>query len=105
DWLHSICFSGSASCVADWSQTGIGYTEIEIRNRPSHVADWSQTGIGYTPWLVKPSRASVADWSQTGIGYTVAPTFGRCSVLRIGRRLGLVTLDDGAEADIIELRI
>ncbi len=69
------------------------------------VADWSQAGIGYT-WLAGLALpACVADWSQAGIGYTWLPPARRGQELRIGRRLGSVTLLLSIWFRKLELRI
>ena len=115
--LHATHRFGHVA-VADWSQAGIGYTPVVNAHRSiagcglvagwdrlhscswrltihAGVADWSQAGIGYTGChACTRGTASVADWSQAGIGYTRSALYSSPpDELRIGRRLGLVTLE------------
>ena len=87
--MHIGRFSG----VADWSQAEIGYTARSLAPCNLWVADWSQAEIGYTYNHEVAVIFHVADWSQAEIGYTCRELSSVHSVLRIGHRLRLVTLD------------
>ncbi len=91
--------------VADWPQAGIGYTAAKEGTRHDVVADWPQAGIGYTALTFEPLKALLRIGRRLGLVTLIADRGAGQTQLRIGRRLGLVTLTRRAAAYTAELRI
>ena len=71
----------------------------------SCVADCSRAGVGYTAIGGIEAFNNVADCSRAGVGYTVRGGVIRCRMLRIALGPGLVTLPWALESLLDVLRI